>query len=81
MLIQDSCLRPSSISGRSTHVSKIRSEFDAGGDYNLLECGPGEIDPHAVSSVLKAYLREREFLLSNEDIIVAYGLPQSRSHF
>lgn len=49
-----------SISGRSTHVSKIRSEFDAGGDYDLLECGPGEIDPHAVSSILKAYLRERE---------------------
>ncbi|EJD03139.1 RhoGAP-domain-containing protein [Fomitiporia mediterranea MF3/22] len=46
------------ISGRSTHVSKLRAEFDSGADYDLRECGPGEIDPHAVSSILKAYLRE-----------------------
>ena len=53
-----------SISGRSTHVSKLRTEFDSGADYDLRECGPGEIDPHAVSSILKAYLREREYLIS-----------------
>lgn len=64
----DSKFRVSSISGRSTHVSKLRSEFDAGGDFDLLECGPGEIDPHAVSSILKAYLREREFYVSNEHV-------------
>lgn len=40
---------------------KIRSEFDAGGDFDLTVCGPGEIDPHAVSSILKAYLRERKY--------------------
>ncbi|KAL5485075.1 hypothetical protein ACEPAI_7717 [Sanghuangporus weigelae] len=46
------------ISGRSTHISKLRAEFDSGADYDLRECGPGEIDPHAVSSIFKAYLRE-----------------------
>ncbi|KAH8119234.1 hypothetical protein DFH11DRAFT_1563702 [Phellopilus nigrolimitatus] len=46
------------ISGRSTHVSKLRTEFDSGADYDMRECGPGEIDPHAVSSIFKAYLRE-----------------------
>ncbi|THH07496.1 hypothetical protein EW145_g3333 [Phellinidium pouzarii] len=46
------------ISGRSTHVAKIRAEFDSGADYDMHECGPGEIDPHAVSSIFKAYLRE-----------------------
>ncbi|OCB86855.1 RhoGAP-domain-containing protein [Sanghuangporus baumii] len=46
------------ISGRSTHIAKLRAEFDSGADYDLRECGPGEIDPHAVSSIFKAYLRE-----------------------
>lgn len=32
-----------------------------GADYDLASCGPGDLDPHAVSSVLKAFLREREF--------------------
>jgi hypothetical protein len=27
----------------------------------MSECGPGDIDPHAVASVFKAFLREREF--------------------
>ena len=30
-----------------------------GADYDMSECGPGDIDPHAVASVFKAYLRER----------------------
>ena len=46
------------VSGRSTHVAKLRMEFDSGADYDMGECGPGEIDPHAVASIFKAYLRE-----------------------
>ena len=66
------------ISGRSSHVAKLRSEFDAGGylshtlfraalininaggDYDLTEVEPGDLDPHAVSSIFKTFLRERE---------------------
>lgn len=48
------------ISGRSSHVARLRSEFDAGADYNLVECEPGDLDPHAVSSIFKTFLRECE---------------------
>jgi len=41
--------------------------FLIGADYDMSECSPGELDPHAVASVFKAYLRERE---SNEIISV-----------
>ncbi|KAG8884826.1 hypothetical protein FRB98_002152 [Tulasnella sp. 332] len=46
------------ITGRQTHVAKIRGEFDTGADYDLREAHPSDLDPHAVSSVFKAYLRE-----------------------
>ena len=67
-----------SITGRASHVTKLRNEFASGkyisghkadlslmdftgADYDLASCGPGDLDPHAVSSVLKAFLRERGF--------------------
>ena len=34
-----------------------------GADYDMAECSPGDLDPHAVSSVFKAYLRERKSTL------------------
>ncbi|KAI9461222.1 hypothetical protein BJY52DRAFT_1117257 [Lactarius psammicola] len=46
------------VSGRATHVAKLRSEFDTGADFDMLECAPGDLDPHAVASVFKTYLRE-----------------------
>ncbi|QRV82532.1 Rho GTPase-activating protein gacZ [Ceratobasidium sp. AG-Ba] len=46
------------ISGRPSHVSRLRAEFDAGADYDLSAIDPGDLDPHAVSSLFKAYLRE-----------------------
>ncbi|RXW25019.1 hypothetical protein EST38_g782 [Candolleomyces aberdarensis] len=46
------------VSGRASHVTKLRSEFDTGADYDLTDCTPGDLDPHAVASVFKAYLRE-----------------------
>ncbi|KAF9010702.1 hypothetical protein BDQ17DRAFT_1322496 [Cyathus striatus] len=46
------------VSGRATHTNKIRSEFDTGADYDMLQCSPSDLDPHAVASVFKAYLRE-----------------------
>ena len=67
-----------SVSGRASHITKLRSEFDTGKviitfehvsqltsdligvDYDLTDCAPGDLDPHAVASIFKAYLRERE---------------------
>jgi hypothetical protein len=46
------------VSGRPSHVAKLRHEFDTGADFNLQECSPGELDPHAVASIFKAFLRE-----------------------
>ncbi|KAI0674979.1 hypothetical protein C8Q78DRAFT_1075327 [Trametes maxima] len=46
------------VSGRSSHVAKLRAEFDAGTDYDLVECEPGDLDPHAVASIFKTFLRE-----------------------
>ncbi|EMD37487.1 hypothetical protein CERSUDRAFT_114130 [Gelatoporia subvermispora B] len=46
------------ISGRSSHVAKLRSEFDAGADFDMVDCDPGDLDPHAVSSIFKTFLRE-----------------------
>lgn len=64
------------VSGRPSHMSKLRSEFDSGNslsssfisffltqilgvDFDMTECNPGDLDPHAVASIFKAYLRER----------------------
>jgi hypothetical protein len=41
-----------------TRVNLALEDF-TGADYDLASCGPGDLDPHAVSSVLKAFLRER----------------------
>ncbi|KAF8971154.1 hypothetical protein BDZ97DRAFT_1914166 [Flammula alnicola] len=46
------------VNGRPSHASKLRSEFDSGADYDMMECSPGDLDPHAVASIFKAYLRE-----------------------
>ena len=61
------------ISGRSSHIARLRKEFDAGGrtfkyemagliyaggDLDIKRCHPGDLDPHAVSSIFKSYLRE-----------------------
>ncbi|KAL4248462.1 hypothetical protein ABKN59_007867 [Abortiporus biennis] len=46
------------VNGRPSHVAKLRSEFDTGADYNLIEADPSELDPHSVASIFKAYLRE-----------------------
>ncbi|KAJ3868311.1 hypothetical protein EV359DRAFT_32622 [Lentinula novae-zelandiae] len=46
------------VNGRPSHVAKLRREFDTGADFNLQECSPGELDPHAVASIFKAFLRE-----------------------
>ncbi|KAF7793776.1 hypothetical protein EIP86_004897 [Pleurotus ostreatoroseus] len=55
------------VSGRPSHVAKLRSEFDTGADFALTEADPGDLDPHAVASVFKAYLRELpESLLTTE---------------
>ncbi|KAJ7218092.1 hypothetical protein GGX14DRAFT_517573 [Mycena pura] len=46
------------VTGRPSHISKLRNEFDSGADYDMSECTPGDLDPHAVASVFKAFLRE-----------------------
>jgi hypothetical protein len=40
-----------------------------GADYDLQICGPGDLDPHAVASVLKAFLRERALLHRSAEAI------------
>lgn len=44
-----------------TRVLRMRLVF-TGVDYDMSGCAPGDLDPHAVASIFKAYLREREFL-------------------
>lgn len=34
----------------------------AGADLDLKQCHPWDLDPHAVSSIFKSYLRECEWL-------------------
>ncbi|ORY24058.1 hypothetical protein BCR39DRAFT_547829 [Naematelia encephala] len=46
------------ISGRSSHIARLRKEFDSGADLDLRLCHPGDLDPHAVSGIFKTYLRE-----------------------
>ncbi|KAL4078507.1 hypothetical protein V8B97DRAFT_1276653 [Scleroderma yunnanense] len=46
------------VSGRSSHVAKLRAEFDTGADFDIVQSSPGDLDPHAVASIFKAYLRE-----------------------
>ncbi|KAF7361921.1 Rho-GAP domain-containing protein [Mycena venus] len=46
------------VTGRPSHISHLRSEFDSGADWDMTECTPGDLDPHAVASVFKAFLRE-----------------------
>ncbi|KAK8861610.1 hypothetical protein IAR55_002433 [Kwoniella newhampshirensis] len=46
------------ISGRSSHIAKLRKEFDSGADIDLSDCHPGDVDPHAVAGLFKSYLRE-----------------------
>lgn len=50
------------IPGRSLHTQQLRAVFDAGvgQDVDLREIHPGDLDPHAVASVLKSWLRESE---------------------
>ncbi|KAH0827752.1 hypothetical protein J3R83DRAFT_3349 [Lanmaoa asiatica] len=50
------------VSGRSSHVAKLRAEFDTGADFDIVQSNPGDLDPHAVASIFKAYLRECEWL-------------------
>ncbi|KAG0152307.1 hypothetical protein CROQUDRAFT_719164 [Cronartium quercuum f. sp. fusiforme G11] len=55
------------IPGRSTDVEKLRVLFDAGCDIDLLKQTIGTLDPHAVASTFKLWLREvPESLLSPE---------------
>ncbi|KAI6033044.1 hypothetical protein F5J12DRAFT_909841 [Pisolithus orientalis] len=55
------------VSGRSSHIAKLRAEFDTGADFNIMQSSPGDLDPHAVASIFKAYLRELpEPILTND---------------
>lgn len=38
--------------------------LNTGADFGIVESDPGDLDPHAVASVFKAYLRECERLVS-----------------
>ncbi|KAG7446505.1 RhoGAP-domain-containing protein [Guyanagaster necrorhizus] len=59
------------VPGRALHIAKLRAEFDTGADFDMTECSPAELDPHAVASVFKAFLRELP-----EPILTYSLLPQ-----
>lgn len=46
------------ISGRSSHLARLRKEFDAGADLDLTLIQPCDLDPHAIAGTFKSYLRE-----------------------
>lgn len=46
------------ISGRSSHIVRLKKDFDTGADLDLRQCHPGDLDPHAVAGLFKSYLRE-----------------------
>lgn len=51
-----------------------------GADYDMTECSPGELDPHAVASIFKAFLRERKcriLFLTNGAYLLAQFLNLS----
>ncbi|KAI9632651.1 uncharacterized protein MKK02DRAFT_20704 [Dioszegia hungarica] len=56
------------ISGRSSHLNRLRKEFDAGADIDMSDCHPGDLDPHAVSGLFKSYLRELPSPLLTKDL-------------
>ncbi|KAK0455443.1 uncharacterized protein EV420DRAFT_570366 [Desarmillaria tabescens] len=59
------------VPGRALHIAKLRAEFDTGADFDMTQCSPAELDPHAVASVFKAFLRELP-----EPILTHSLLPQ-----
>lgn len=46
------------ISGRSSHLARLRKEFDTGADLDLTLIDPSDLDPHAIAGTFKGYLRE-----------------------
>lgn len=46
------------ISGRSSHINRLRRDFDAGADLDLTLCEPADLDPHAIASIFKSFIRE-----------------------
>ncbi|KAI0087952.1 hypothetical protein BDY19DRAFT_994379 [Irpex rosettiformis] len=69
------------INGRASHVAKLRSEFDTGADYELVKSDLGDLDPHAVSSIFKAYLRELPESLLTDALVPLFesSLPKGDS--
>lgn len=48
-----------------------------GADYDMSECTPGDLDPHAVASIFKAYLREcKEISLNHTVPNIAHSYHQ-----
>ncbi|GAA5977205.1 hypothetical protein JCM10908_004894 [Rhodotorula pacifica] len=57
------------VPGRSSHTAELKAMFDAGvgQERDLREVHPSELDPHAVASVFKSWLRDLpDPLLSHE---------------
>lgn len=48
-------------------VQKLRNQFDTGADIDLSLTDASELDPNAVASVFKAYLRERQSIIAQAD--------------
>lgn len=69
------------ISGRSSHLARLRKEFDSGADLDLSLSEPSDLDPHAVSGIFKTYIRELPSpMLSKhvEDLLDDYLMKPSK---
>jgi hypothetical protein len=66
---------------RGTVKSLVLMTF-IGCDYDMSQCGPGDLDPHAVASVFKAYLRERGFSVACTILDLSHRIPlfSARTH-
>ncbi|KAM0756250.1 hypothetical protein T439DRAFT_320948 [Meredithblackwellia eburnea MCA 4105] len=77
------------VPGSSYQIAQLRALFDAGLDLDLREIHPGDLDPHAVASFFKSWLRELpESILSNAlegavDVLVkeSTGYSAIAAHF
>lgn len=55
-----------------------------GADYDMSECTPGDLDPHAVASIFKAYLRECKCIHSESNclhLVLNKSLSSARADF
>lgn len=66
-----------SVPGSAQQVSQLKTLFDCGMDLDLRTKSTSELDPHAVASLFKAWLREcallSRFVFNDTDSFIDYS--------